>query len=153
MRYNFLTKPIGKTFFFLSVAGFIVSFDQFLKYKIRHFEGFFLCNKGISFGIQLHNNVFWLIIGFFSFIVLSYCVFLYKKRTPWRPCFLVLIGLALFVGGILSNLFDRFLVGCVLDYIPFFKPFPIFNLADVSIFLGSCCVLFFLLSKRGSCSE
>ena len=153
MQYNFLTKPIGKTFFFLSVASFIVAFDQFLKYKIRQDNGLFLCNRGISFGIQLSGIVFWLIIGIFSFIVLFFCVFLYKKRSVSRFSVSALLGLALFTGGVLSNLLDRFLVGCVLDYISFFKSFPVFNLADVSIFLGSCFVLFFLLSKNRSFGE
>lgn len=153
MQYNFLTKSIGKTFFFLSIASFVVAFDQFLKYKIRQDDGFFLCNRGISFGIQPPDIVFWLTIGLFSFVVLYCCVFLYKKRSVLRFSVSVLLGLALFTGGVLSNLLDRFLVGCVLDYIPFFKPFPVFNLADVSIFLGSCFVLFFLLSKNRFYSE
>ena len=151
MKNNFLIKHSTKISFFSSIAGVVVIFDQFLKYKIRHSGGFYLCNSGISFGIPFFNTIFWLIVAFFSLTALFYCIFLYKKRTLLHIYPLTLIGLALFVGGGISNLIDRLFLGCVLDYIQFFKPFPVFNFADISIFLGSCFVLFFLLSKHEPC--
>jgi len=148
MQSNLLIKTLKKTVFFGGIASLVVIIDQLFKYKIRHSGGFYLCNSGISFGIQFSNVIFWLIIALFCLIILFYCVFLYKQRIFFYFSGLVLIGLSLFVGGVLSNLIDRLLMGCVLDYISFFKLFPIFNLADMGIFLGSCLVLFFLLSKN-----
>ena len=145
MQSNLLIKTLQKTFFFGCIIGFIVIIDQFFKYKTRHSGGFYLCNNGISFGIPLSNIIFWLIIAFIFLFALFYCVFLYKKRVF---LYIELIGLSLFFGGVLSNLIDRLFFGCILDYISFFRPFPVFNLADVSIFLGSCFILFFLLSKN-----
>ena len=141
MQHNLLPKLLKKTSLFLEITGLVVAFDQFLKYKIHHNGGFYLCNGGISFGITLFGVFFWPILALFLLIILFYCVFLYKKRDL---LYIELISLALLLGGTLSNLLDRFLFGCVLDYIDFLKPFPVFNLADVSIFSGSCLIVLFL---------
>lgn len=148
MQQNLFKKPLGKTLFFLGIISSVVILDQFLKHKIRQDGGFYLCNNGISFGIQFSNFIFWLTIALFSLFILVYYVFLYKKRPPLGFTIITLLGIALFTGGALSNLVDRFLVGCVLDYISLFKPLPVFNLADVCIFLGSCFMLLFLFLKN-----
>lgn len=151
MQYIFFKQTPKKAFFFLGVLGFVVILDQFLKHKIRQGGEFFVCNKGISFGIQLPNIFFWLIIALFFLLSLAFCVFLYKKKAPLQLTTKTLLSIALLIGGTLSNLIDRLLIGCVLDYIALFKPFPVFNFADVGIFLGSCFIIFFLLSKNKPC--
>lgn len=148
MQQNLAKKPIKKTFFFLLITSLIIAFDQFLKYKIRHGGGFYLCNSGISFGIQFSGVFFWLFVAIFSLFGIFYYVFLYHKKQLPHFSFLFLVGLAILVGGVLSNLTDRILLGCVLDYISFFQNFPVFNLADVGISWGSCLIIFFLLSKN-----
>lgn len=119
--------------------------DQFIKYKIRSTGGFYICNQGISFGLRLPNLLFWLIISFFVLLGLywfkhSSDIFLQNKP------FFVFTGL--FLGGILSNLFDRLFFSCVFDYIfPFWQKLPVFNLADISISV-SVFILILLLSKN-----
>jgi signal peptidase II len=53
--------------------------------------------------------------------------------------FLTVLGLSLFCGGSLSNLFDRMALGGVVDFVNFalvgLRPY-IFNLADVAIGTG-----------------
>jgi len=55
------------------------------------------------------------------------------------------LGLGLLVGGGLGNLVDRaFREGLVVDFIDF-RVWPVFNLADTGIVVGTCLVLFYLL--------
>jgi signal peptidase II len=124
---------------------FVVILDQILKYKIRQDGGFYLCNSGISFGIQLPVPIFWLILGLFLFFLAVYFIFLHKQAFSLNFLFL---GLSLIMGGALSNISDRFFFGCVLDYISIFKNFfPIFNVADVGISSGLLFILFSLTRK------
>ena len=148
MQHTIFKKIPKKTFFFLGIISTVVALDQFFKYKIRHNGGFFVCNKGISFGIQFSDVVFWLIIALFFLGALFYCLFLYKRGCFPHLSILIITGIALFISGALSNFIDRILISCVLDYISLFKPSPIFNIADVSIFFGSFFVIFSLFFKR-----
>jgi lipoprotein signal peptidase len=130
---------------FLGLLVFVFFIDQLFKHEIRHWGGFYLCNKGISFGIIVPNLVFWLICGMFL-LILAGCFFCVYKKEAFLWFFS--LGLALLGGGILSNAFDRFIFGCVFDYISLFKGFfPVFNIADISIFIGSGFVLFSFLQK------
>lgn len=72
-----------------------------------------------------------LIIGVMS-------VWLYVKRNP-SPLFIT--SMALLIGGGIGNMFDRILLGYVIDFISFrFINFPNFNVADSCVTIG--CVLF-----------
>lgn len=129
---------------------FIIIIDQLFKYKIRQSGGFYLCNSGISFGIQLPIPAFWLILGLFLFFLVVYFVFLHN--TPVFSLNFLFLGLGLIIGGALSNVSDRLFFGCVLDYISFFKKFfPVFNVADIGIFGGSLFILFSLIKKPKNC--
>ncbi|HOX10455.1 MAG TPA: signal peptidase II [Candidatus Moranbacteria bacterium] len=124
---------------------FIIIIDQLFKYKIRQSGGFYLCNSGISFGIQLPIPAFWLILGLFLLLLVIYFIFFHKQAFSQNFLFL---GLSLIMGGALSNISDRFFFGCVLDYISIFKNFfPIFNVADVGISSGLLFILFSLTRK------
>lgn len=130
---SFVLKTILLLFF---ISGLII-IDQFFKLKIRTGGGFFVCNKGISFGIFLPNIIFWLIWLLLLFFLI-YILFLKRNRIlrEFFPYFLILTGA-------LSNIIDRLFFGCVFDYIYFINiPFPVFNLADIYIFIG---ILFFIL--------
>ena len=54
------------------------------------------------------------------------------------------LGISTALGGALGNLIDRMKNGCVTDFIYIkskkIKNMPIFNIADVGIFLGSICM-------------
>jgi signal peptidase II len=58
---------------------------------------------------------------------------------------LTLLGIILIISGGLSNIADRIMSGCVIDFIDL-KFWPVFNLADIYITIGGIiilCVLFF----------
>jgi len=57
-------------------------------------------------------------------------------------------GLALVLGGAVGNLIDRVMLGYVTDFIqvrfsgvPFFDPFPSFNIADAGISVGAALLI------------
>ena len=54
------------------------------------------------------------------------------------------IGASFIVGGALGNFTDRIRLGYVIDYIDFHVKsfnFPVFNFADVAIFIGSIVLM------------
>ena len=127
---------------YLKVISLFISLillDQFSKYLIRHFDGFYICNSGISFGINLPGFIFW-IIWIIIIIGLVYSIF---KNFPSRLSILLSIILA----GALSNMLDRLYFGCVIDFIDL-KIWPVFNLADTFISLGAIAIIILILKSK-----
>jgi signal peptidase II len=58
------------------------------------------------------------------------------------------LGLAIIAGGALSNLLDRLRLGYVIDFLDF-RVWPVFNLADVAIVVGTGLILLRLLRRAG----
>ena len=109
----------------------LVFIDQLSKYIVRYFGGFYICNKGIAFGIYLPN---WAILGFIIALIIFVSFLSLKFKKINYPSILVL-------SGAISNLIDRLYNGCVIDFIDL-HIWPVFNLADVLICTG---VFFFLI--------
>jgi signal peptidase II len=65
---------------------------------------------------------------------------------------MVNIGLALIAGGALGNLIDRLMLGHVVDFVQFcFNTvcgFPVFNIADSVIIIGTGLILFAWLTQK-----
>ncbi len=98
----------------------LVSLDQFSKcFTLKK-----ICNPGISWGINLNQNILWLVV-IFSLIFLIY--YTYKSRLPYSLLFIL--------SGAFGNLLDRLQHRCVVDFISLGK-FPTFNLADIFITVG-----------------
>lgn len=132
-------------FFRLVFPLLFAAIDISIKYKIRSWGGFYICNKGISWGIILPEIFFWLILAFFLLLI----IYLSTKSTKGD-----FFSLFLILTGSISNISDRFLYGCVVDYIGSPKiNFPYFNISDMLITIG--CILFlvsFLTKKRPDCA-
>ena len=110
-----------------SVVLFII--DRFLKDSTFLQEK--ICNTGIAFGVPVFQwLLFGIILGLLFYIALSITQ-LWKKGDIFEVLLLITIFL-----GAFSNLWDRFLYGCVIDYIHFIPYFPWFNIADTMIFFG-----------------
>ena len=60
---------------------------------------------------------------------------LFKQVSFQSAFFMILI-----LGGAVSNLFDRIRFGCVVDFIDF-RIWPVFNVADIGITLGTLMLL------------
>lgn len=99
-------------------------------------------NPGVSYGMfaaeSLESRVaLFAVTGLISLGVLVW-MFIEKKRGD-------ILSLALILGGAIGNLIDRFRLTHVIDYADFhlgdWRPFAVFNLADVAITLGVVLLL------------
>ncbi|MBQ7151497.1 MAG: signal peptidase II [Synergistaceae bacterium] len=92
----------------------------------------FSFNYGVSFGLFGGSPVFSMILALVS------CIFLFCLMTFGKLDKISRVGLAIMLGGALSNLLERIFLGYVIDWIPF--PFGLmnlnFNIADIEISLG-----------------
>lgn len=100
-------------------------------------------NKGAAFGVLQGRTVLLIFIGII-FLVLFYLFF--KKEGKGNKLFL--ISCAMILGGAASNMYDRIVLGYVVDYLQFafWTAFPVFNLSDACITIGTA--LLFLDSFR-----
>lgn len=139
-------KPSMASTKLFSWSVLIIALDQYLKHKIHLNGGFYVCNGGISFGLPLSLTFFWLLLITALSLFFSYYKYL-LKNSLLSP--LLLLTIALIIGGAISNSIDRLLVGCVVDFLRLpWITFPFFNLADMAIFSGSCLLLLALSSKH-----
>lgn len=101
-------------------------------------------NRGISWGVgsSEHHGQFVFISFLVALVLLMFCWFMYKtpmNRMALGACLVIL-------SGALSNFYDRIHFGGVVDFILFYWGswwFPVFNMADVFIFCGTCVLLYF----------
>jgi len=108
--------------FFLFVL--LIASDQLLKLLFSEKS---VCNKNLAWGIPIAPGVFyffWLII----FFLLIYHFL--KSENIFNK-----IALTFILSGAVSNLADRIIHGCVIDFIDL-KFWPVFNLADIYITMG-----------------
>ena len=122
----------------------ILAIDLATKYFIRLFGGFYICNKGISWGIILPESFFWI----FWLISATIILLLFFKTEKMAKTSLVFI-----LGGSVANIIERLWNGCVSDFLTFpLISFPAFNVADIAITIGSLIFLYFIFfQKRPSC--
>jgi len=91
-------------------------------------------NPGASFGILPQSKILLLVIAFVALIL---CFWFYVKFPKNRFALIVIAA------GIIGNVLDRFIYGFVIDMIDF-HVWPIFNLADSMIFIGTFIVIIYL---------
>ncbi len=102
-------------------------------------------NKGAAWGILAEFQTPLLI--FRILLVLGMIIYLlfYNKQKSWE------IPFALVIVGALGNVLDYFLYGHVVDMLHFVLwgyDFPVFNIADSSIFIGISCLFLMSLSEQ-----
>lgn len=101
-------------------------------------------NPGGAFRILAHQTSLFIVVG----VVLVFGVVLVLLHMP-RADTRLSSSLGLLTGGVLGNLFDRLRTGYVTDFLDFHF-WPVFNFADVFIFVGVVILLLFLLVPRQS---
>lgn len=103
-------------------------------------------NEGAAWGMWAGRPVG---LALFAILVLILLVVFRRRVLPRGPAGQIVLGLL--AGGILGNVIDRLLFGCVTDYLDFYlgsHHWPVFNVADVAICSG--VILFFLFSQLES---
>jgi len=98
-------------------------------------------NRGAAFGLLQGFRWFFVVLT----ILISICIIYYMFKLPSKQVFFK-ISLSLILGGALGNLFDRIRLGYVVDMFDFtLINFPIFNVADSSLVIGTFFISYFLL--------
>lgn len=136
------------------IIGLIVV-DQIVKHwmlalvfdppRILQVTGFFnlvpVWNTGVSFGLLGDSSTSrWILVALALAIVVVLLVWLMRAGTG-----IVVFALLLVVGGALSNVIDRVLYGAVIDFMDihaFGFHWPAFNIADMSIVIGTALLLY-----------
>lgn len=92
-------------------------------------------NTGGAFGLFAGEAGFFIYLSIVVIILISFYLFFGRERD-----FYARICLALVLGGAMGNLFDRVFYGYVIDFLDF-RIWPVFNLADTAISVGSGLLL------------
>ena len=131
-------------FYYVLAAVAIVFVDQLTKHLIKSggisadwgwLAITYVTNTGAGFGLFKNSGSLLLWLSIVVFGVLLYYLPDMKKATRW--C------IVLIMSGILGNVIDRIHYGFVVDFINL-KWWPVFNVADSSIFIGVICLIVFL---------
>lgn len=105
-------------------------------------------NFGAAFGILQNRKIFFIIVT--CIVVVSLSLFLIKNY--YRINIFMRIGLSLLLGGTIGNFIDRVRFGYVVDFISFrlFNryEFPVFNIADIAIVIGTSIILILVLFDK-----
>ena len=134
----------------------VVVIDQFVKFLVRsnmtvhqsipviknvlHLS--YVGNTGMAFGMFTGSNTVFKIIATIIVIVI-----IIMERCGKITATNEKILLGLVVGGATGNLIDRYVFGHVTDFIDF-RIFPVFNVADMSIFIASCFLFIIYFRKK-----
>ncbi len=114
-----------------------------LKALEKFFSFTHVTNRGMAFGLLPKWGDYLLYVG----ILVVFLLLLYNYRLKEASPFLYLcFGLQL--GGALGNLVDRIRYGYVTDFLDF-KFWPVFNVADSSITIGTVLLAIYFLRERG----
>lgn len=107
---------------------------------IFHFTLVF--NDGTAFGLWPGKT------GFFILLSLAVIVFIiaFTRRKKFKDVILS-ASLGLILGGAIGNLIDRMTFGYVIDFLDF-RVWPVFNVADSAITVGTVIIAWKLLVSR-----
>ena len=105
--------------------------------NIFHFS--LVHNTGIAFGMFKDGGIVFIIIPIIAIIFIFFNIYLHRqhKEMGW----LLVVAFSLILGGALGNLIDRLIFGYVIDFIDF-RIWPVFNIADSAITIGTVIILF-----------
>lgn len=128
---------------FYLLAFIILFLDQITKYLFTNIHSGLInytTNTGAGFSILQGYNTLLIIITILILLIILY----YKKKEPnYR------IPLVFIFSGALGNLIDRIFLGYIRDFIDL-KFWPVFNLTDTFIVIGTILLIYYHLSNRSS---
>lgn len=112
------------------------------------FDFSYLENRGAAWGIFQNKIIFLLIITIIIFAGIVYYLVKYKPKSK-----LIRLSLSLIIGGAIGNMYDRAVYKYVVDFIHFHYMevynFPTFNVADMSVVIGTALLAICLLRNEG----
>ncbi|MDY6892575.1 MAG: signal peptidase II [Chloroflexota bacterium] len=154
LKYDYLNMKRVLPLLLVSIV--VIGADQFSKYLITATmelgqsipaEGIirltYTTNTGGAFGLFANQTFLLTMIAFVGIAVLV----LYLRYLPLDSR-LLRLGLGLALGGAAGNLIDRVRLGEVTDFIDV-GFWPIFNIADSAIVVGTFLIVYYLLFTAG----
>lgn len=110
---------------------------------IPGFDLLLVYNSGAAFSFLSNADGWqrWILSG--VSLVVSICIMIYIPRVPLRHK-LLRLSLAVILGGALGNLYDRIVLGYVVDFISLYFGqwrFATFNVADAAISVGAALLV------------
>lgn len=147
---------------FIVTTLFIIALDQASKFAAikflmgqkpyviikDYFELRYVENYGAAFGILQEKRIFFILIT--SIVILLMIYYYYKNFNSLTG--LAKLSLAFFLGGAIGNFIDRLRLGYVVDFlrVNLFKSydFPVFNVADVFIVVGTILIVYIVLFDK-----
>ncbi|MFC2123579.1 signal peptidase II [Bacteroidota bacterium] len=158
-------NKILRTLFILSLIIMNIGCDQYSKSVVRerleynemievlsdHVILTKVENAGafLGMGSSMHpilRSIFLLIIPAIALIILLVSILV---RTGLDKG--IIIGLSFIIGGGIGNIFDRIVYGTVTDFLHIdlgFVGTGIFNMADVSVMIGTILILLYMVSRK-----
>ena len=142
--------------FWFAISAIVVMLDQCSKawvlanlseahtYSVvPHFNLFLTYNKGIAFSMFANSgDIAYYALCSLSIIIVLLLTFMQYKTELNR--YLLHCAIAFIIGGAIGNLFDKILLGHVVDFIDLYWDgwhFAVFNLADSFISIGGALFL------------
>jgi signal peptidase II len=99
-------------------------------------------NSGAAFGIFKNQLFLFIAVAFLCVIFISFQLISCSQTLRAER-----IGLGLVLGGAVGNLIDRIRFGYVVDFLDF-RVWPVFNLADSAITIGTLFLVYTLLRRK-----
>ncbi len=141
---NKKVRIVAFVLFLIDLISKIIILKTNIKMPYEVIPNFFyivkVYNTGAAFSFLAGTgaNIIFMICGIIALIYID------RMLIAEVRMFIGDIGVSMLYGGILGNVFDRFLYGKVVDFLSFkfgSYSFPIFNFADVFICVGIVLVL------------
>ena len=103
----------------------------------------YLENFGAAFGMLQNQKLFFI---FMAVIILFFIAFILVKMPEHKRYNMMQVCLILIASGAVGNMIDRVQFGYVVDFIYFILiDFPIFNVADIYVTIGTALLVIFIL--------
>lgn len=102
-------------------------------------------NTGAAWSILEGNRLFLILVSIVAIGLVYFFMIKDKKIEKIEQ-----VGYGILLGGILGNLLDRIVFGYVIDFFHFIfgnYNFPIFNVADIGIVLGTFIIIGIMLKE------
>ncbi len=151
LKSGLLWLPISIVVFFLDQWTKAIATESLKIYEAVHVNNFLnwtlMHNEGMAFSFLADQSGWqrWA-IGIIAVIIVIWLL-IWLTKTSTNQKFLNL-GLVFVIGGALGNIYDRFKLGYVIDFIEAHYNehyWPAFNIADSAIFIGAFFLILDLL--------
>ncbi len=148
---SLVTLNIGCDQYSKSVVREKIEYNELIEVFSDHVILTKVENSGafLGMGSSMHpilRKIFLLIIPALALIILLFSILIKTGLDKG-----IIVGLSFIIGGGIGNLFDRIVYGTVTDFLHIdfgFIGSGIFNMADVSVMVGTILILLYMISRK-----